>query len=49
MIPDGQVNEVQTVDEIEHVYSVKPRGPAQPIKSEIRHEAFDSAVKDGLS
>jgi len=47
--PDGQVNEVQTIDEIEHVYSVKPRGPAQPIKSEIRHEAFDSVVKDVLS
>jgi NAD-dependent histone deacetylase SIR2 len=49
MIPEGQTNEIQTVNEIEHIYSVKPRGAAQPIKSEIRHEAFDSVVKNGQS
>jgi NAD-dependent histone deacetylase SIR2 len=46
MIPEGHENEVSIVNEIDHVYSVKARGPAsQPIKSEIKHEAFDSVVK----
>jgi NAD-dependent histone deacetylase SIR2 len=46
MIPEGHENEVSAVNEIDHVYSIKARGPAsQPIKSEIKHEAFDSVVK----
>lgn len=47
MIPEGHENEIAAVNEIEHVYSVKARGSAsQPIKSEIKHEAFDSVVKN---
>tara|TARA_R110002003_G_scaffold28_28_gene1747 strand:- start:4026 stop:5360 length:1335 start_codon:yes stop_codon:yes gene_type:complete len=50
MIPEGHENVVEAVDEVEHVYSVKARGPAsQPIKNEIKHEAFDSVVKSAQS
>ncbi|OAK98595.1 SIR2-domain-containing protein [Phaeosphaeriaceae sp. SRC1lsM3a] len=46
MIPEDHQIEVSAVNEIDHVYSVKARGPAsQPIKSEIKHDAFDSVVK----
>ncbi|KAH7095811.1 DHS-like NAD/FAD-binding domain-containing protein [Paraphoma chrysanthemicola] len=50
MIPEGHENVVEAVDEVEHVYSVKARGPAsQPIRSEIKHDAFDSVVKSAQS
>lgn len=46
MLPEGHHTQVQPIDEVEHVYSVKSQGPAQPIKNEIRHEAFDSVVNN---
>jgi NAD-dependent histone deacetylase SIR2 len=50
MIPEGHEIEVTAVDEVDHVYSVKARGLAsQPIKDEIKHEAFDSVVKSSQS
>jgi NAD-dependent histone deacetylase SIR2 len=46
MIPEGHENVVETVNEMDHVYSVKAKGPAsQPIRNEVRHDAFDSVVK----
>jgi len=45
MIPEGHENEVVAVSGADHVQSVKAKGLAsQPIKEEIKHEAFDSVV-----
>jgi NAD-dependent histone deacetylase SIR2 len=45
MIPEGHENEVAAISEADHVYSVKAKGLAsQPIKEEIKHEAFDSVA-----
>jgi NAD-dependent histone deacetylase SIR2 len=45
MIPEGHENEIVAISEADHVYSVKAKGLAsQPIKEEIKHEAFDTVV-----
>ncbi|KAL5113754.1 NAD-dependent histone deacetylase sir2 [Pleosporales sp. CAS-2024a] len=46
MIPQGHDNEVATVNDMDHVYSVKARGPAsQAMTSEIKHEPLGSVVQ----